>query len=549
MNDDSPEAAEPPPPVYGRRAHYTLWLVWLVPVLAVAIAIGLGVRAMLDRGPTVTIHFHNAEGLEAGKTRIKYKDVDIGQVKRVRLTADHALVEVTAELDRAARVEDLLVRDTRFWVVRPRVGAGGVSGLGTLLSGAYIGMAAGHDTTAETSFRGLDQQPILAEDVPGRHFRLQADELGSLDIGSPLYYRRVPVGQVVAYELAGDGRRVGFTVFVAAPYDRFVTARTRFWHASGVEVTLDTEGVRVATQSLASILAGGIAFQDLDVDQSPLAPAPENAVFTLHARQAEALKQPDAQGFDYRLLFRSSVRGLAVGAPVDYRGLSIGEVTRIAVEGTAGTRNPNPQIAVDIRVFPSRLQTIGGAPMSDKARPDQRARLDPMVARGFRAQLRNGSLLTGQLYVALDFFPGTPAARIDWRSEPPALPTVPGSFDSLQETLTHVVAKLDQLPLDTLAQDLHRTLGTLDQALQHTDALITGLNGNVAPEAQETLREARRAMTDLRHMLGTLEQTAGPEATQTLQGVARAAQSLRQLADYLEQHPETLLRGKPEDPK
>jgi paraquat-inducible protein B len=551
-----PAAPVPPPdlprPAIARRAHYSLWLVWLVPLVAVIIGIGLGARSILNRGPTITIYFHNAEGIEPGKTHIKYKDVDVGIVRRVKLTKDHREVEVSAEMRGGSGIENLLVTDTRFWVVRPRIGAAGVSGLGTLLSGAYIGMDAGRNATEKREFEGLDVQPPITTDVPGREFSLIADDLGSLDIGSPIYLRRVPVGQVLAYTMLPDGRHIRFAIFVTAPYDRFVSAHSRFWHASGVDVELGAQGLHVQTQSVVSVLAGGIAFQDLpDPDNALGTPleAPERTQFTLYAQQSDALKLPDSQGFDYRLLFASSVRGLAVGAPVEYRGPPIGEVTRIAVDGSGGEANPEPKIAVDVRVYPRRLPTINKSGPEGMTLDDQRKRIDPMVRRGFRAQLKSGSLLTGQLYVSLDFVKDAPAAHIDWKTTPPTMPTAPGGLDDLQETLASIAKKLDAIPYDQLAQDLHKDMTDLDSSLRHVDALVQHLDTGVVPEAQKTLSDARKAVDDLRRTLGTVDQTVGPQASHTLTELSRAAASIKGLADYLERHPESLLKGKPEDPK
>jgi paraquat-inducible protein B len=541
-----------PRPAIARRAHYSLWLVWLVPLVAVIIGIGLGARSILNRGPTITIYFHNAEGIEANKTQIKYKDVDVGIVRRVKLTKDHREVEVTAEMRGNSGIENLLVNDTRFWVVRPRVGAAGVSGLGTLLSGAYIGMDAGRDATEKREFDGLDVQPAITADVPGREFTLMADDLGSLDIGSPIYLRRVPVGQVLAYAMQPDGRHIKFTIFVTAPYDRFVSAHSRFWHASGVDVDLSAQGLHVQTQSMVSVLAGGIAFQDLPDPDNMLgtpAEAPEHTQFTLYAQMSDAMKLPDSQGFDYRLLFASSVRGLAVGAPVEYRGLPIGEVTRIAVDGSGGEANPELLIAVDIRVYPRRLPIINTSGHDDIALDDQRRRMDPMVRRGFRGQLKSGSLLTGQLYVSLDFVKDAPAARIDWHTTPPTMPTAAGGLDDLQASLSSIAKKLDAIPYDQLASDLHKDLTDLDTSLKKVDNLVDHLDTGVVPEAQKTLSDARKAVDDLRKTLGTVDQTVGPQATNTLTELSKAAASIKGLADYLERHPESLLKGKPEDPK
>ena len=545
-----PPPSDLPRPAMARRAHFSLWLVWLVPLVAVVIGLSLGVRSILNRGPVITLYFHNADGIEANKTHIKYKDVDIGIVRRVKLTPDHHEVEVTAEMRGNEGIDNLLVTDTRFWVVRPRIGAGGVTGLGTLLSGAYIGMDAGRNATEQREFQALDAQPTITADVPGRQFILESDELGSLDIGSPIFLRRVPVGQVMAYEMTPDGRHIRFTIFITAPYDRFVNAHSRFWHASGVDVGIDAQGLHVQTQSVVSLLAGGIAFQDPpDVDPVGQPESAERAQFKLYTQMADALRQQDLQGFDYRLLFASSVRGLAIGAPVEYRGLPIGEVTHIGLDGPGGTTNIEPKIAVDIRVYPQRLPTADRRAPEAGTAADQRVRLDPMVQRGFRAQLKSGSLLTGQLFVGLDFFKDAPPGTIDWKTTPPTMPTMQGSFDSLQDTVTELAKKLDAIPYDQLASDLHRDLGDLDKTLKHADDLVSHLNTDVAPEAQKTIAEAHKAIVDLRKTLGSVDQTVGPKATQTLNDVSKAADSLRGLADYLERHPESLLKGKPEDPK
>ena len=557
----SPELAAPPagelPQVQLRhKAPLALWLVWLVPLTAVLIGLWLGARSVLDRGPTITISFRSAEGLEAGKTKIKYKDVDIGLVKGIQLTPDHKAVEVTAELKKSDGVDALLVKDTRFWVVRPQVSAGGVSGLGTLLSGAYIGLDIGRSDEARRRFEGLEVPPIVTADLPGRKYLLKAQNLGSLGIGSPVYYRRVQVGQVVAFDLDADGRQVSFTVFVNAPYDRFVTARSRFWQSSGIDVTLNADGVRLNTESLASVLSGGgIAFQDLLNAKGEVAPqASENTLFTLHEDRIRALKEPDLLGFDYVLLFQSSVRGLTVGAPVDFRGMTIGEVTSINMEDLPSAHNLDPRIAVGIKVYLSQLPALGKTPAAKGRVVPESEILNPMVAKGFRAQLRNGNLLTGQLYVALDFFERAPLAKVDWNRRPAALPTIPGSLDGLQATLLNMAEKLDKLPLDALVKDLRDTLKSVNQTVLHIDGVVQQVGTDITPEAQKMVTEARKTLGSIGRTLDTVEQGLGPEAplptqaSHALSELAQAAKSLRTLADYLERHPESLLRGKPADP-
>ena len=367
MADETPipDLRDLPEAVANTKKRGSLQLVWIVPIVAALIGAWLAVQAFIERGPTVTIKFKTAEGLEAGKTKIKYKEVDIGLVTEVALGENRKTVVATAEFRKQA--ESFLVEDTRFWVVRPRIAGGQVSGLGTLLSGSYIGIDPGKATNSRRRFTGLETAPIVTGDRPGRQFVLRADELGSLEIGSPVYFRRLQVGEVIGFKLAKDGTGVSFRIFVRAPYDRFVTAGSRFWNASGVDVALDAAGFRVQTQSLISILLGGIAFQSPpNVEPGP--PSEPNTEFTLFANQGEAFEHPDTVAETYLLLFDESVRGLSVGAAVDFRGLVIGEVTAIGLDidpAKMEIRSP-----VEIRIYPDRLR----ARLLQSGKPGTRAR-------------------------------------------------------------------------------------------------------------------------------------------------------------------------------
>src|SRR5215475_5130091 len=257
--DDLPRATVVP------RSRARISVVWIIPILAAVVAIGLAVQRILSEGPTITIVFKAAEGLEAGKTLVKYKDVTIGQVTAVQLSPDYSKVEVTAKIAKSA--EGLMVEDARFWVVQPRVTLSGVSGIGTLLSGNYIGIEIGKSTKKQHTFTGLGVPPIITGGQPGRPFVLKAAKLGSLGIGAPVYYRSLQAGQVYAYDLADDGRAIDVKIFVNAPYDQHVNPGTRFWNASGIDVSVGAGGVDVRLESLVALIAGGLAF-----DTPPFAP-------------------------------------------------------------------------------------------------------------------------------------------------------------------------------------------------------------------------------------------------------------------------------------
>ena len=395
------------------RRRQRISVVWIIPILAAVVAIGIAIQRILSEGPTITIVFKAAQGVEAGKTFIKYKDVNIGQVTAVQLSSDHSKVEVTAKIDKNAG--DLMVEDAKFWVVEPRVTLSGVSGLGTLLSGNFIGFEVGKSNNKQRTFTGLEVPPIITSGQPGRQFVLKASDLGSLGIGSPIYYRRLQVGQVIAYDLSRDGKAMDIKIFVNAPYDKYVNPSTRFWNASGIDVSVGAGGVDVRTQSLVAVLAGGVAF-----DTPPVAvkaePAAVNSIFTLYSDQSTAMKQPESISARYVLHFNESLRGLSVGAPVTFLGLPVGEVTEVGLEVNPATKNLRGR--VEIVTYPERLiarlnqkQATTGETL-ERSIQDRHAFVQAMVEkRGLRAQLRSGNLLTGQLYVAFDTFPDAPKAK------------------------------------------------------------------------------------------------------------------------------------------
>ena len=528
-----------PTAIPDRRRGWSVQFIWIVPIVAALIGGWLVVKGILKRGPTITITFKTAEGLEAGKTKIKYKNVDVGEVKMVKLSEDRLGVVATAEIVKEA--EPYLVEDSRFWVVRPRVAGGQVSGLGTLFSGSYIGLDIGKSGTERLEFIGLDTPPIFTGDVPGRHFVLQSDTLGSLGIGSPIYYRQVEAGSVVAHELNADGKAVTVKIFVNAPYDQYVTTNSRFWNASGIDVSLDATGVKVHTQSLASIVIGGVAFES-PPGILPASPADENHVFALATSRSQAMKLPDTVGIPATLYFKDSLRGLSIGSLVEFRGITVGEVQTMHIEFSES--ESEFRFPVGITVYPGRLaaMTSDGSKVTDDPSV-RRARLNKMVEHGLRGQLRSGNLLTGQLYVALDFFPDAAKAQIDWTRTPPVIPTVVGSMTEIQETLSRLARTAEKLPLDQIGADLRQSMRTLNRTLESADKFVKRLDADITPAARAALEEARKT-------LGTAERTLRADTPlqqnvhETLRELSRAAQAVRTLADYLERHPEALLRGK-----
>jgi paraquat-inducible protein B len=537
MKDTSAGLA-PGHPAVTRRRRWRLPLVWLVPAVAALIGLSMLVHAWLSAGPEITIAFRTAAGLEAGKTPIKYKGVTVGGVKSIALSDDSSHVIVTVSLDKSA--SSLTRRDTRFWVVRPRVGTGGISGLDTLLSGAYVAADAGTAKASGSAFTGLETAPTVIAGTPGRSFTLHAEDLGSLDIGSSIYYRRIQVGRLASYKLDEDGKSVNLQVFIDAPYDRFVTTDTRFWNASGVDVSLGADGLKLKTQSMATIVAGGIAFAAPERSQGSTAPA--HAEFTLAKDQDTALAPPDGPGQYMQLRFAQSLRGLTVGAPVLFAGVTLGSVVSMNLDyDQAKRRFPT---VVGIVVYPQRLGPVLDTLKRERDRGGDSEQhvaqfLQKMVEHGLRAQARSGNLLTGQLYISLDVMPNAPKVPFDVNARPLTVPTIDGTFERVQEQIASIAGKIDKLPLASIANHLDATLAGLGDTFKQ-------VNGQVLPETTRTLQQAQKTFGAAQGMLAEdapLQQDLG----RTLQEVQRAARSLRTLTELLGRHPQSLLRGIPDD--
>jgi paraquat-inducible protein B len=534
MSENENGAPPLPEPNVEKANRWLPSLVWLIPLLAALIGVALVAKAVIDKGATVTVTFRSADGLEPGKTKVKYKDVDIGLVRTISLSRDLSKVLVTIEMSKEAT--RFTAADTRFWVVRPRIGASGVSGLGTLLSGAYIGVDAGKSEEDKREFTGLEKPPQVAGDEKGSKYTLHGESLGSIDVGSPIFYRRIQVGQVTAFDLDEKGRGVKMNVFIAAPYDQYVGKNTRWWHASGVDVRLDSNGFKVNTQSLAAVLVGGIAFESM-TGQKPDTVAAANSDFPLAADQASALREPDGVPITTVLYFDQSLRGLSPGAPVDFRGIVLGEVRSVGVEFDPVRKSFRMPVTVDM--YPARLgrsfqQTIA----NDQDRNAGPLVLERMVSRGLRGQLRTGNLLTGQLYVALDFFPNAQQVKVDVTQYPMEVPTVPNSLDELQTQLASIARKLDKVPFEDIGVNLRDTL-------KSANVLFKQLDTQVVPEMKDTLGAARQTFSTADQLLQK-DSPVQSDLREALQQLTQTMQSLNALSDYLERHPESLIRGKPD---
>jgi paraquat-inducible protein B len=378
-------------------------------------------------------------------------------------------------------------------------------------------MEIGASKKKQSAFQALANPPVVTRSEAGRSFVLKTVDLGSLDYGTPIFFRRFEVGRVSSYKLDKDGQAFSVQIFVHAPYDQYVNPQTRFWHASGIDLSLGANGLSVQTQSLLSILIGGIAFET-PATAAVLPPADAETEFHLFASRADANKPVAHDPHSYLAVFKQSVRGLSVGAPVEFRGVSIGEVTEIRPQLDAKTLEFSVPVGVSVDPTVFGLAIVDQEPGIPG---DHRTLMDSLVARGMRAQLKSGNLLTGALYVSVDFFPDAAPATIDWSQTPPVLPTVPGGFEGMEAHVASIIKKVDEMPIKAIGDDLAKALVELDATLGSAKRTLSSADQLIAPESP---------------LSAGLDSTLGE--------VSRAARALRGLADYLERHPEALLRGK-----
>ncbi|MGD8660843.1 MAG: MlaD family protein [Desulfobacterales bacterium] len=539
----------PEPEVRTKKQRISI--VWLVPLIALAVGGWLVYKAISEKGPTITITFNTAAGLEAGKTKIKYKDVEIGQVDSIVLSEDISHVIVKAELVKGSK--NYLSENTRFWVVRARVTAGSVSGLSTLFSGAYIGIDPGKPGSPATQFKGLEVPPVVTAELPGSHFVLRASSLGSLDVGVPVYFRRIEVGQMVSYQLDEDGQAVTLKVFIHDPHHELVRKNTRFWNTSGLDVAVGADGIRVDTESFTSLMIGGIAF-DTPINMAPGEPAEENEVFKLYENRDSISEKTYARKERWLLYFDGDVRGLQEGAPVELQGIQIGQVLDVSLEFDVA--KVAFQIPVLIELEPDRVKAIGQLPEGD----EEQKMMDYLVDKGLRAQLKTGSLITGQLLVAIDMHPEAPPASINWEGRYPELPTVPTAMEELTASLTQLLNKFEKFPIEQIGNDLRDTVAgakslinsaelqksvtALNQTLDQTQKFVTTLNTSIEPELKTAASNLNSALIQAQKLTKSLNSNVAPQADRTLRALQEAARSIKVLAAYLERNPEALIRGK-----
>ena len=557
---DEPIPTPPAAVVHRRRFQ----LIWLIPIVAALVAGYLAIQAISTRGPTITLSFRSADGIKAGQTKVRHKAVDLGTVESIHLSDDMSHVIVKVQMRREATAE--LTANARFWVVRPRLTAGNISGLDTVLSGSYIEIDPGVATTPpaaeQRDFTGLDEPPAVRSDEPGQSYVLHSSRLGGLTSGSPVLYRDITVGEVLRWELAPDGR--GFTVyiFVRQPFDKFVREGTHFWNASGVGIDLGASGVQLRLESLQALVSGAVAF-DTSPDARDTKLSPESAEFRLYRDEDTAKAAGYKRRLPFLTTFQGSVRGLAVGAPVEVYGIQVGSVTGIKLSFDPTGKESHVEVRFDVQ--PERILTEKEI---DQASPFETTQA--MVKRGLRMQLHTANYLTGQMVLGMDFVANakTEEAKVmpDGRIY---VPGMAGGLDGIASNISDLTQKLSSIPFEQIGTELQSTLQGLSglangpelkdslKALQgtlaSTQALVQKFDTGVTPlmkRLPEMSQSLQATLDKTSKLVGSADSAYGAnsqvkrDVERLLAQLSDTARSVRLLADYLSEHPEALIQGR-----
>ena len=533
-----PAAPRPPsPPIAPVSRPRRRWFspVWIIPLVAALLGLWLMFKYYAAKGPEITIYFETAEDIVAGKTPILCRNVNVGTIGALRLTEDLKGVVVTADMTKDA--ERLLKRDTQFWVVRARLSAGGITGLNTITSGNYLELQPGVAKEDSRHFKGLETPPVTPPGVPGLRVQLTSEAASSLGPGSGITYKGISVGKIETREFHPETGELVFSAFIDNEYANLIDPRTHFWNNSGIDLKVGPDGVALHTGTLESIVAGGVTFnqpEHIDMGRRHVA---ENANFTLYANFDDAARRTELNAIvPYLLLFTGSVRGLSVGAPVEFRGIRVGTVEGIAFKYLPN--DPDRRVPVLIKIDPDQLLNL---PSNDFT--EIHATMDQSVSRGLRASLKTGSLITGQLYVDLDYLKDAPPAEVAQIEGYQVLPTVASGLGEIQVKINALLDKINALPLD-------KTFGTVDDALASLKDTLKNLNDLLGEKDTKDLPASLRK--DLDALQTTLAGYNGKSdfydnLSRVMRQLDDTLRSVKGLTGTLEQHPNSLIFGKPGD--
>ncbi len=539
MSDTAPTPPHAATPDYRAARRWNI--VWVVPILALVIGGWMIWRNLSSQGPVAHIRFETADGIAGGKTEVRCRSVRVGVVKDVKLADDLKSVVVLVELSPDSG--NLLRSGTSFWVVRPRVSASAVSGLDTLITGAYLELNPGPAGGEQVNhFTGLETPPATSLDIPGRRIVLTAEDAGSLVAGSPIYYRGFEVGRIESRKLDAAAQKVTFDAFIREEFGSLVTANTRFWNTSGIDVSAGADGLKLRTPSFQAMVSGGATF-GIPEDTLPGQPVQDGTVFTLFSGEDAANRSTFNPTMKFVLLFDQTVRGLAKAAPVEFRGIPIGRVADISFDYLKTA--DDSRIPVLVEIDPSLLRPEAAEKI---VKPDGEF-LKESVHRGLRASLKTGSLLTGALFVDLDYYKDPIPAEMGMVDGFPSIPTVSSGFAQLETTISDTLKKFGKTAdeLTITAADSRKTMVEINETLI---AARKTLDSADIAHISADLRNSLAAFDKLSATVDNSVSSYGPEGPiqgdmlRTLEELRASLRSLKALTTSIDDKPNSLLFGR-----
>ena len=539
MTADSNNAPKPIPAAPITHTRRRLSPVWIIPIVAGLIGLWLVWQHYAAQGPLIYVRFETANGVDAGKTAVQCRSVRIGIVEGVKLAPDLKSVVATIRIKNDAA--ELLRSDTRFWVVRPRFGGAGISGLGTILSGTYIELDPVTGQAARHHFDGLEKPPVTPQGVPGLHVTLVVDKAGSIGIGSSVSYRGIKVGQIESQVFNPDKGRLEFGAFIEGDFGQLISPRTRFWNVSGIDLDIDADGVRLRTGTLESLVSGGVAFDTVN-DGSKHEPAPDGTVFSLFNSFDDTKETTLNPRLTYLLLFKESVRGLSPKAPVEFRGVRVGTVMGISFDYLP--TDPERRVPVLIKIDPALIAHL---PEGDIEK-DGREMIAKSVRTGLRATLRTGSILTGKLFIDLDTQEDPPPAEIVEINGYQVLPTISTGLGQLQDKVAAVLDKIQNLKIEETVENASSALAEIKSSATELKKVVAGLDKLLASEETQGLpKEIKGALDEMRMTLSGFndKSTIYRDVARTLEELGTTLRSIESLATTLERKPSSLIWGNP----
>ncbi|MEF1205235.1 intermembrane transport protein PqiB [Photobacterium damselae] len=518
--------------------------IWIIPIVALAIGIWMLAQYVTSKGPEITLRMPTAEGIEVGKTQIKSLNVKVGVVTNIQLSDDYSYITVTARMNKDA--ERMLRDDTLFWVVKPRIGKEGISGLDTLLSGSYIELQPGKSDIKKHNFKVLDVPPIAPPDAKGLRVVLTSKEAGKLSVGDPVLYEGFTVGRVEQVAFNTKTKQANYHLFIFQPYDSLIQTTTKFWLTSGVDLQMNASGINLKIGSLESLITGGVSFgipkNSVSIGKKVIT---QNEHYRLYDNRRLVNEGMYDKFLPFVLLFPESVRGLHVGAPVEYRGIRIGTVERVPLHLPNNQRNfSNKMIPILIHIELGRILQLGG--YQTLSLSELKHELLKEFKQGLRASLKIGSLITGALFIDLDVYSDEKAFKEYKYDKYDIFPTKAGGFAEVQKQVTDLLKKLNNLPVEKTVNSLNRTLAATEKTLQSAERVTADLDRLLKQkDTQQLPADIRQSLKEIQQTLNSYGPNGAPY--QNLEGALNqfqdVMQELQPVLKQINKKPNSLIFG------